>query len=427
MMSSRVSQFFLAILPWLFSGIVTADDGLAKLSAASREAALVMSIDLSPTEQGHFEGAFISDDGLALVGMGAVCGPVKPRVTVAGGAPLKFGTVLGIFPEQDVALMKFAHRPKVWLRLAAKEPGAGESLALVVINPKHLTDDKVPSIVGSMMAKRSAPASYLRETALVKVLSLGAGVSAEQRHLLTNGSFSINAKGELVAFFFDFDPAKGQTFIDLAPVSSLVTRVDELAKGNTTIPFPVPKASNPRDQAAVDGDWRIMVTAILKKERRAARTAYQKLVKRYPDSYQLKIIYLNHDLLQEEDPFGESSKFSEPAAGASAAEKILLLTLQANTHLTKDDFEGAIPYLKKAVALCPKDFPKIRKGLADVYVKLGRLDEAEALYREAWAYWPESIETAEALAHLLDERGKYDEAIKLTDRAVELERIYRRP
>lgn len=138
-------------------------------------------------------------------------------------------------------------------------------------------------------------------------------------------------------------------------------------------------------------------------------------------------MYLNYPLLQEESPFEGSAKFPEPDAGAGAPEKVRLLTLRANVRLTKDDYDGAILLLKEAVALSPKDFPTVRMGLAGVYTRLKRLNEAEALYREAASCAPDSIELAEALAHLLDQRGKSEEAIKLTDRAMELERIFQRP
>lgn len=277
----NLSLPLLAIFVGLFPVPATADDELAKLAPAGREAALMLSIDLSPTEQGHSFGAFISDDGLALVSMATLCGTQKPRVTTADG-PLKFGTILGFLPEQDLALMKFAHRPKGWLRLAAKEPAAGENLSLVIINPKKLMDLKVPPITGPVMAKRSTWTSNLREAKFTSVLSLGAGTSPEQRNYLSNGCFTLNSKGELAAFFFEVEPGKGQTFIHLIPVSTLTERVNELSRGNAALPFPVPKAQNPRDRASLDGDWRPMMVAILRKDRAVARTAYQKLAKRNP-------------------------------------------------------------------------------------------------------------------------------------------------
>ncbi len=416
-----------AISLCLFPGIARADEILAAAAVASREAAVILTIDYSPTVQGHGFGAFVSEDGLALVTLALVCGEQKPRVTVADGTPLKFGAILGIFPEQDVALMKFAHRPKVWLRLAATEPDAGASVALVLVDPKHPRAGKIPSVMGPVMAKRSVPASGLRETAFAKVLSLGAGMSPAQRNLLSQGCFAVNAKGELAAFFFDIDPAERQVFITLTAATPLITRIGELSKGGKEIPFPLPEALNPRDPVLMTADWRAMMFAILREDRPAARATYDKLARRYPGSYQLRTVYLNHSLLRNDSASNSFSEIPVPNAADSPARKIMQFTLRANSHLIKDDRQGAIPDLKAAVALCPKDFPKIRKGLADVYVHLKRLDEAEPLYREAYAFWPESIEMVEALANLLDMQGKYEEAIKLIDRAMELERIYQQP
>ena len=40
----------------------------------------------------------------------------------AGKNQLELGSILGIFPEPELALVNFKHRPKSWLDLAEKEP-----------------------------------------------------------------------------------------------------------------------------------------------------------------------------------------------------------------------------------------------------------------------------------------------------------------
>lgn len=413
---------FAAILAWLFPRAVTADEALTAAAVANREAAVVFSIDLSPDTQGYYYGAFVSEDGLAFVNLTGLCGKQKPRVATADGKPLKLGTILGMFPEQDIALMKFAHRPKSWLRLTAKEPETGENLALVTINPRHPLEGKVPSIEGTVMAKRSAPVQGMREAAFMRVLSLGAGMNDVQRPFVSMGSFAVNAKGELAAFLFNEEPAKMQTFIYLAPAVLLTDKMNQFAKGGAEIPYPIPEASNPRDLAPLDPEWRRMVSALLAKDGTAARAIHKLLLKRYPGSRHLRTF--SHPLLRGDRPIEEVPL---PDAEASAPEKAIVFMLRAQAHLMKDDLKGAIPDLKAAIAVSPNDLPWFREKLADTYVKLGKLDEAEALYREALALAPESIALNESLADLLDERGKSEEAIKLTDRVIELERIYRRP
>jgi hypothetical protein len=85
---------------------------------------------------------FISEDGLALMNVLPLCTTQRPVITAADGTTLKFGAILGIFPTQDLALMKFQHRPKVWLRLAPNEPDVGEQLALVTIDVEDTEEDR---------------------------------------------------------------------------------------------------------------------------------------------------------------------------------------------------------------------------------------------------------------------------------------------
>ena len=413
---------FAAIFAWLFPPTAGADVALTAAAVASREAAVVLSIDVSPDTQGHGFGAFVSEDGLALVGLTILCGNQKPRVETADGKPLKMGAILGMFPEHGLALVKFAHRPKTWLRVTATEPNTGENLALVTINPRHPLEGKVPSIEGAVMAKRSAPVRGMRETLFVRVLSLGAGMNDAQRPFVSIGSFAVNAKGELAAFLSSLDPFEMQTLVYLAPTALLTDKMKQFAKGGAEIPYPIPEAVNPHDPATLDPEWRKLTTALLIKDGAAARAVHKLLLKRYPRSQHLRTF--DHPLLQAGRPIEE---LPLPDAEASAPEKAAVFMLRADAHITKNDLTSAISDLKAAIAVSPNDFPWFRQKLAQVCVRLGKLDEAESLYRETLALMPESIAVHESLAKLLDKRGKSEEAIKLTDRVIELERIYRRP
>ena len=76
------------------------------------------------------------------------------------------------------------------------------------------------------------------------------------------------------------------------------------------------------------------------------------------------------------------------------------------------------------VAICPKDLPDIRLDLARLHHLLGHRDEAEKFLREELAIQPETIEVVRMLEGTLEERGKLDEARNVTDRLLELERLY---
>ena len=91
----------------------------------------------------------------------------------------------------------------------------------------------------------------------------------------------------------------------------------------------------------------------------------------------------------------------------------------------KKDYEGGIEKLEKALALSPKDYPNVRISLGAFYRELERPEEAERFTRDALSSMPESIMLIENLIKLLDEKkGTLEEATKLADRVLELEKIY---
>ena len=105
------------------------EQGYLKLAKEKRQAVLLMWVD-----QTTFVGCFISEDGLALCGLQAVAGDGAPnRVETIGGISLKMGVVRAIFPEQDLALVQFKHRPKQWLTVDPRPVELGERVAILDI------------------------------------------------------------------------------------------------------------------------------------------------------------------------------------------------------------------------------------------------------------------------------------------------------
>lgn len=176
---------------------------LAELAGTKRAAVLRAIVWQTASERDREAwsiGVFISADGLALMDLQGLVKQKKPTIEVADGKRLEFGKILGIFPEQELALMKFNHHPKAWISLASKEPEIGETLALLPLDQINQWKSEIPAVVGPVMAKRSSTTPNLRVTRFTKTLSLGAGLSPVQRASLGPGCFAIDREGKLVAF-----------------------------------------------------------------------------------------------------------------------------------------------------------------------------------------------------------------------------------
>ena len=150
-------------------------------------------------------------------------------MVTADGTALKIGTILGIFPLEELAPIKFEHRPKFWLRIAPQEPEVGEIIALVPIDIKDLMNAEVPPILGQVMAKRTESTANLRLCPFKRVLSLGLAGPLEQSAMTLPGSFAINRHGTLVAVYAGIQMIRNQALRFVAPVADLREQIDKLA------------------------------------------------------------------------------------------------------------------------------------------------------------------------------------------------------
>lgn len=87
--------------------------------------------------------------------------------------------------------------------------------------------------------------------------------------------------------------------------------------------------------------------------------------------------------------------------------------------LMQDDAEAALPHLEIAHALAP-DFEKALNNLGVAYTRLGRPDEAVALYDRGLALYPASVPLLNNLARIYQERGREKEAELLLARLDEV-------
>lgn len=430
-----ISLVMAGIVMWLSGVRVEAQSDpaaeLEELVAGKRAAALSLwfshndpaATDLALTAVGFF----ISEDGLALVALTAIGWGEVPEVRTADGTVIEWGAILGLYPEQDLALMRFEHRPASWLTLASTEPEVGETVALVPLNHEDLESAAIPPIIGPIMSRRSGLQMDQRVPRFTRVLSLGVGVTPEQSGRLMPGCFAINRDGELVAGFRAVLPMATQTLIEMSPLTGFRQEFDRLSGEDAILPFPVPDEDNPVDPAMADADWEYLILAIQKRDKVTGRQVFERLNERYPESWAVRLQAIRAKFLEPAESLAMLEDYPQLDAGNSAAEQAVQLITRANLLFAAGDSEGGTRDMEAAVAVGPKDFSGHRYQLARVYEAANRPDDVERLLREAYEWWPECIELVNALERSAIRRSDLRGALALAKRANELHAIYKAP
>jgi tetratricopeptide (TPR) repeat protein len=398
---------------------------LSELAASKRAAAISLNVELPTGQLMPFSGAFISEDGLALVDLGSIARSLTPEVHSADGTRLDFGTILRIFQSPNLALMRFEHRPKAWLRLGRQEPEVGDTVALVLLDGERLIDGKTPPVIGQIMAKRSGLTSNLLLTQFERQMSFGSGLSSDQSNRVAPGCFAIDRAGDVIGFYGGTRVDRSQTLRFLTPVVELAALIPSTVEAGKVIPFPLPAANNPIDPAFLASEFRRAGMAEQRGDLKTARLNLESLLERYPDSLRLKI-HVSYGALQEAgEPLLQLADFT-PDPKDPRGQQVACLKHRATMHLVAGDEERMMKDIEAAIALSPDDFEEPRWLLGTMYLNQRRPVDAERLFREAYAAAPESIEVIERLKDALLVNKKYDEIGELTKRVGELRKIYRR-
>ena len=119
----------------------------------------------------------------------------------------------------------------------------------------------------------------------------------------------------------------------------------------------------------------------------------------------------------DEDALEHLSEF----AGINPNYAVDMLQAKAQLLSSMERYPEALEYYDKVVAFRP-DAEGARLGKAELLLRMNRLDDALALYRNTARRWPDSSMTLNALGYTLADRtDQYDEAEKLIKRALELD------
>jgi tetratricopeptide (TPR) repeat protein len=124
----------------------------------------------------------------------------------------------------------------------------------------------------------------------------------------------------------------------------------------------------------------------------------------------------------------EASNFPTAQLALSQALKLEpsnpeVLRLNGVLSALKEDYDGALTYLEKAIKISPK-FAVALSNKGNVYLEIGRLEESLICYNKAISIQPGNHETHNNKGNLLQELKKYDEALACYDTAILLKSDY---
>ena len=123
------------------------------------------------------------------------------------------------------------------------------------------------------------------------------------------------------------------------------------------------------------------------------------------------------ELGKEEEALEHLSRFAE----VNPNHAIDMLQAKAQLLASLNRYPEALEYYDKVVDYRP-DSESVHLGKAELLLRMGRLDDAIALYRRTVKRWPNSAMSLNALGYTLADRtDRYDEAEKLIGKALKLD------
>jgi hypothetical protein len=432
----NIQTLYLVLLIALFPGMVKsenepaneveiADSVWAKLAATKAAATLRLDAAVNQKWGAPYMGVFISDDGLALIQLMALSNKAKPTVVTANGVRLELGTILKLFPSHGLALINFEHRPEAHLEIADKEPGVGESIALLPsdFSERGTVKGGVSPVVGPIMAKRSG-LNFDFGYRFSKRLSLGSRLTVQQRPHVTTGVTAINRSGALVATFHSQSYFGTQPLLILNPVVALADVISEIDGEDEGLPFPLPNADVIFDPVLSDPAYNRLAAG-----RRAGQTPEEShrllkdLLLRFPKSHRLKDKALQS--YAPENPLVNLEDFPEASPVDPVAYQASVLSCRAFLHVEERSIDLGVQARKDAIALSPENYPMDRYFLARLYMGINRIDDAEEILREIYPYLSDRIDVVDVYRGLLLKASKWDELEQVEKRIEELDQTYR--
>ncbi len=407
----------------------TAPQGLLEL-ALTKRGALFFTEQAMGTGALHVLGCFISADGLALCPLTPLSWQTGPVFHVAdeGMAALPQPLVLAVFPEQEVAILRFKHKPKAWLTLAKEPPSVGTWLAM--LTPSFVTDPVLGPIVAYREMSWSSPLLPPRQP--VKKFSLATGRSPKTDAAFIEGAPMMDAEGHLVATFSGNQTLPGQTLRSANSLAPLHGQVQQAAKTAKPLALPLSAKDLQMDPAVLSMERRTMGNAgAAAQDGRFDEVMKQAnlLTAKFPDStyvqdeyFAVAMVGVNVGKVTAEELVRRAQQFKLPE-NAPAWQKGAYYCRLGEALMRANRMDDAIAPFQKADELWPHHMACM--SLAEIFGSKGRLDEAERYWRRTTSLDQERIEYWNRLSLVLSARLKFKEASEASDRALFLETLYR--
>lgn len=262
----------------------TAPAGLLDVALTKRQA-LFFSEQKVEVKEFPSIGFFIGADGLALCPLDPLSWKTGPgfRVDDEGQTQLPPPAVLSVFPEQELALVKFTYKPKTWLKLAKEPTPVGTWVT--VLSPSFAPDPVVGPILAHREMSWSSPLVPPRQP--VKKFSFAAGRSPSIQKVFVQGAPLVDARGEVVAAFSGSQTLPGQTLRSASPLAELPERIQEAVEKGKPLKLPLSAGDMQLDPAVLSEERLAMGetgAAVLRDFANAMQRA-KALVAKFPDSH----------------------------------------------------------------------------------------------------------------------------------------------
>ena len=125
-------------------------------------------------------------------------------------------------------------------------------------------------------------------------------------------------------------------------------------------------------------------------------------------------------ILAQQEKFDEARKHLDEFGRSHPNYAVDMIQAQAQLLASQDRYDEAIEYYNRVIAYRP-DSENGYLGKAELYLRMGNLDDALEVYRYAAKRWPESAIVLNALGYTLADRTKeYNEAEKLIKKALKI-------
>jgi len=404
----------------------TAPAGLLDVALTKRQALFVTQQQVDG-KWVPFIGFFIGADGLALCSLTPLSWKTGPmfRADDEEKTQLPQPAVLAVFPDQELALVKFASKPKKWLNLAKEQTPIGTWVA--VLSPSFAPNPVLVPIVARR--QMSMVAELVPRRAPVEKFSFAAGRNPSIEKVFVQGAPLLDARGEVVATFSGSQPLPGQTLRIASPLAGLQEQIQEAVKKGERLKLPLSATDLQMDPAALSEEKIGMGVALMHQDFPKGMQLAKALVAKFPDSLfarteEFASALTGSDLgevsgqelvdlakqfkLQESDPPWEKSAYHCRLGEA---------LLRANR------LDDAIASLQKSDELWPQNMACM--SLAGIYERRNQMDEAERYWRRTTSLDQERIEYWSCLGRVLSALLKTKEESEVSDRVNFLEDLYR--